>query len=130
MPWSQLNEAGLVVTVEREGSAGPLPAGVDLSSYRIVQEALTNALKHGGAGTIATVTLTYGPDRLQLDIVDDGRGRANGRVGHGDGEPVAAGHGIVGMRERVALHGGHFTAGRERGSGFRVSATFPLPPRP
>lgn len=128
---TQLNEAGLLVTVERRGAQGGLPPSVDLSSYRIVQEALTNALKHGGAGTIATVTLTYGPESLRLDISDDGRGRFNS----GNDRPstassvrvVTAGHGLVGMRERVALHGGLFTAERGRGSGFLVSATLPLP---
>jgi signal transduction histidine kinase len=123
----QLNDAGLAVTVVRRGTVGPLPASVDLSSYRIVQEALTNALKHGGTGTIATVTLTYGPDSLDLDITDDGRGRSNGRTDHPRGQPlVTTGHGLVGMRERMALHGGRFTAGPGRGSGFHVSATFPL----
>ena len=124
---TQLNEAGLAVTLTREGTPGPLPASVDLSAYRIVQEALTNALKHGGAGTIATVTLTYGPDSLTLLIADDGRGRSNGRADHQAGDPVATvGHGLIGMRERVALHGGEFKAGRGRGSGFVVRATFPL----
>ncbi len=124
---AQLNEAGLAVTVDRRGTAGPLPASVDLSSFRIVQEALTNALKHGGAGTIATVTLTFGLDSLELDIVDDGRGRSNGRADQPLGQPVVTGHGLMGMRERVALHGGRFTAERGRGSGFRVWATLPLP---
>ena len=102
---------------------------MDLSAYRIVGEALTNAIKHGGAGTIATVTLTYSPDSFELEVVDDGRGRSNGRTGHSEGQPVAtAGQGLVGMRERVALHGGRFTAERGRGSGFRVRATFPLSP--
>jgi signal transduction histidine kinase len=126
---AQLNDAGLAVTVHHEGTPRPLPASVDLSAYRIVQEALTNALKHGGAGTIATVTITYAPDSLRLQIVDDGRGRSNGRTDHQAGDPVAtAGHGLIGMRERVALHGGQFSAERARGSGFTVTATFPLSP--
>jgi signal transduction histidine kinase len=126
---AQLNDAGLAVTVHCEGTPVPLPASVDLSAYRIVQEALTNALKHGGAGTIATVTITYAPDSLRLEIVDDGRGRSNGRTDHQPGDPVATvGHGLIGMRERVALHGGRFSAERARGSGFTVTATFPLSP--
>ncbi|MCU1496872.1 MAG: histidine kinase dimerization and phosphoacceptor region [Acidimicrobiales bacterium] len=126
---TQLNEAGLAVTLRWEGAPGPLPASVDLSAYRIVQEALTNALKHGGAGTIATVTITYAPDALRLEVVDDGRGRSNGRTDHHQGDPIpTAGHGLIGMRERVALHGGQFTAERARGSGFTVTATFPLSP--
>jgi signal transduction histidine kinase len=126
---AQLRDAGLAVTLRTQGTPGPLPASVDLSAYRIVQEALTNALKHGGAGTIATVTLTYRPDTLGVEVVDDGRGRSNGRSDHREVDPVAAaGHGIVGMRERVALHGGQFSAERVRGSGFLVRATFPLSP--
>jgi signal transduction histidine kinase len=124
---SHLDDAGLTVRVEREGVPVALPAGLDLSVFRIVQEALTNALKHGGAGTIAEVTLVYEPDELRVTVVDDGRGRSNGRADHQQDEPVAApGHGLVGMRERVTLHGGQFTAGRQRGSGFVVAATFPL----
>jgi signal transduction histidine kinase len=126
---AQLHEAGLVVTVERVGPPSPLAPSVDLSAYRIVQEALTNALKHGGTGTIATVTLTYGPDGLQVEVVDDGRGRSNGRTDHPPDEPAAAaGHGLLGMRERVALYGGQFAAERLPGSGFRVRATFPISP--
>lgn len=126
---TQLNEAGLVVTVTSEGTPGPRPASVDLSAYRIVQEALTNALKHGGAGTIATVTLSHSPDALELEIIDDGRGRSNGRTRGRADEPVTTvGHGLIGMRERVALHGGRFSAEPARGSGFVVRATFPLSP--
>jgi signal transduction histidine kinase len=126
---AQLNDAGLDVTVATVGSPAALPASVDLSAFRIIQEALTNALKHGGAGTIATVTITYRAESLELEIVDDGRGRSNGRTDHLPGDPaVAAGHGLIGMRERVALHGGHFTAERIRGSGFMVRATFPMSP--
>lgn len=126
---AQLNEAGLAVTVETVGTPTTLPASVDLSAFRIIQEALTNALKHGGAGTIARVTITYRPESLELAIVDDGRGRSNGRTDHQPGDPVGTvGHGLIGMRERVALHSGRFTAERARGSGFEVGATFPLSP--
>jgi signal transduction histidine kinase len=123
----QLNGAGLVVSARVEGTARPLATSVDLSAYRVVQEALTNALKHGGVGTMATVTLTYTADALALSVVDDGRGRSNGRPNHALPDPdTSSGHGLVGMRERVALHGGHFQASRQPGSGFAVHATFPL----
>jgi len=124
---SQLNEAGLAVSVVVEGTTRPLPASVDLSAYRVVQEALTNALKHSGTGTIATVTLTYRPDALALSVTDDGRGRSNGRPDHAPPDLAATtGHGLVGIRERVALHGGQFEASRLPGNGFAVTATFPL----
>ncbi len=125
----QLNEAGLVVTARVEGTPRPLPPSVDLSAYRVAQEALTNALKHSGTGTIATVTLTYRLDQLELSVIDDGRGRSNDRNGHSNSVARStgrAGHGLVGMRERVALHGGRFEALPGRGSGFAVTATFPL----
>jgi signal transduction histidine kinase len=124
-----MNEAGLVVTLRVEGTPEPLPDSLDLSAYRVAQEALTNALKHGGAGTIATVTLAYTSGTLALSVVDDGRGRSNGRPDHVRADPAATnGHGLVGMRERVALHGGRFEASHQRGSGFAVHATFPLSP--
>ena len=124
---AQMNDAGLVVTTGIEGTPGPLPPSVDLSAYRVVQEGLTNALKHAGPGTLAAVTLRYLPDRLEVSIVDDGRGRSNGRPDRGVADPaVASGHGLVGMRERVALHGGRFEARRRGGSGFEIIATFSL----
>ena len=124
---AQVNEAGLVATAHVEGRTQSLPASVDLSAYRVTQEALTNALKHGGIGTIATVTLRYTPDSLELTVVDDGRGRSNGRSDHPVLSAVpSTGHGLVGMLERVALHGGRFQAGHRKGSGFEVTATFPL----
>ena len=125
----QLNDAGLVASARVTGSPQPLPASVDLSAYRVIQEALTNALKHSGVGTIATVSLSYRPDLLELSVVDDGRGRSNGRTELSVARarpPGRGGHGLVGMRERVALHGGQFEAGLGRGSGFEVKATFPL----
>jgi signal transduction histidine kinase len=125
---SQVNEAGLRATADIEGTPRPLPASLDLSAYRVAQEAMTNALKHGGAGTVVGVTVRYTPDSLELSVVDNGRGRSNARTDQPPLEPVpAAGHGLVGMRERVALHGGRFDAGPQRGSGFAVHATFPLP---
>ena len=111
----EVRAAGLPVALTVEGVARPVPVGVDISAYRIVQEALTNALKHARASRV-DVRVRYGP-ALELDIADDGIGapaRQNG------------GHGIVGMRERVALYGGTLEIGSP-GRGFRVQATLPLP---
>jgi signal transduction histidine kinase len=110
-------EAGLPVELTVEGEPRPLPAGIDLSAYRIVQEALTNSLKHAGPAR-ATVRICYGRAALEVQVWDDGRG-ANGRV---DGE----GHGLIGMRERVALFGGELEVGPRPGGGFRVAARLPL----
>jgi signal transduction histidine kinase len=123
----QVNEAGLRARADVEGIPRPLPASVDVSAYRVIQEALTNALKHGGLGTIVQVVIRYTPDSLELSVIDDGRGRSNGRTGQLAVKTVpSGGHGLVGMRERVALHGGRFDAGPVPGSGFAVRATFPL----
>jgi len=111
-----VGSAGLEVDVKREGTQSDLPPGVDFTAYRIVQEALTNVLKHAGPAR-ATVTIGYEPGTLSLDIVDDGRG-VNGRA-------AAGGHGLVGMRERVAVYGGSFTAGPRTGGGFGVSIHLP-----
>ena len=112
----QVGEAGLPVTLTVEGSRTPLPAGVDLSAYRIVQEALTNALKHAGPAS-ARVTVRYGEDELELDIVDDGAGAINGDGG---------GHGLIGMRERVTMFGGDLDAGARREGGYAVRARLPI----
>ena len=109
-------DAGVDVQLETAGTPVPLPAGLCLSAYRIVQEALTNVRKHAGA-THATVRVTYEPDALRVEVADDGSGA------HGDG---AAGHGLLGMQERVALYGGTLAAGPVDGAGFRVAATFPI----
>ncbi len=114
-----LRAAGLEVTLSREGSVAGLPPVVDLSAYRIVQEALTNTLRHAGAGR-AEVTVRSGPDAIELEVVDDGRGGAGGTGG--------AGRGIVGMRERAAMVGGTLDAGPLPTGGFRVHARLPLEP--
>jgi signal transduction histidine kinase len=114
---AQVAEAGLPVFVSITGAARPLPLGVDLSAYRIVQEALTNALKHAGASR-ADVTLRYGARELELEISDDGRGSAATTDG--------SGHGLVGMRERAAVFGGSLEAGARDGGGFRVHALLPF----
>ncbi|MEA2284061.1 MAG: hypothetical protein QOJ21_104 [Solirubrobacteraceae bacterium] len=117
---SQVREAGMPVQLELEGEPVPLPPGVDLSAYRIVQEALTNALKHAGPAR-ARVRVRYRHDELELEILDDGPG------------PLAAtngadpdGHGLVGMRERVSLFGGDLAAGQRREGGYAVRARLPL----
>jgi signal transduction histidine kinase len=107
---------GLPVRIEIEGEPRRLPPGVDLSAYRIVQEALTNALKHGGRAR-AVVRVRYGADDLELEVVDDGSGASNGAVG---------GHGLTGMRERVRLYGGELETGRRPEGGFGVRARLPL----
>jgi len=115
---AQVEEAGLPVTLRVEGRRPELPPGIDLSAYRIVQEGLTNALKHSRGGH-AEVVVRYVDDSVQLEITDDGVGA------NGDG----AGHGLVGMRERVALYGGTLTAGPRDGGGFVLRAELPVEAR-
>lgn len=117
---AQVSEAGLPVEVTVEGSPLDLPASVDLSAYRIVQEALTNSLKHSGASR-ARVAIRYGPNGLDLEVTDDGRG-SSGRAPSGD----ERGRGLVGMRERVALFGGELSVGPMPQGGYRVQARLPL----
>jgi signal transduction histidine kinase len=112
--------SGLEVELVTKGDPAPLPAGVDLSVYRIVQEALTNTLKHAGP-VHARVEIRYSGDELELEISDDG---APGRPRKGEND---SGHGLVGMRERVALHGGQLHADHRREGGFVVRASLPLP---
>jgi signal transduction histidine kinase len=114
-------DAGLPVELRQEGEPYPLPMGCDLAAYRVVQESLTNALKHAGDGAEATVLLRWTDDHLELDISDTGQGLSATSV-DGDG-PV--GQGLVGMRERVALCGGDLQAGPRQSGGFRVRATIP-----
>jgi signal transduction histidine kinase len=112
----EVGRSGLPVELHVDGDAFPLPRGIDLSAYRIVQEGLTNALKHGGAGD-ADVTVRYRPDELEIEVRDDGDG---GSADDG------LGHGLVGIRERVKIYGGEMTAGSENGGGFVLSARLPL----
>jgi signal transduction histidine kinase len=109
---------GLEVVVRREGDPAPLPVGVDVSAYRIVQEALTNTLRHARA-TRADVLLRYGPDELEVEVRDDGRAAVAQTGGTG-------GHGLVGMRERAALLGGTLEAGPLPEGGYRVLARLPI----
>jgi signal transduction histidine kinase len=114
-----MSDADLVIEIGVEGEERPLPPTVDLSAYRIVQEALTNTLKHARASR-AEVQLRYWPDELEIEIADNGRG--NGATATRPG-----GLGLVGMRERAALHGGQLTAGRAAGGGFVVRVRLPTP---
>jgi len=118
---AQIREAGLPVEVQVEGEPIELPPGVDLSAYRIVQEALTNALRHAGPAR-AHVRVRYGADELELEITDDGPGSANGS----GSENGAGGHGLVGMRERVAVYGGELSAGSRAEGGYALQARLPL----
>ena len=113
-----MRAAGLPVDLRVEGDRLELPSGLDLSAFRIVQEALTNTLKHAGAAR-ATVIVSYGSGALDIEVVDDGSGRSNG---NGD----AGGHGLVGMRERAAIFGGRLDAGSRPDGGYRVHAHLPL----
>jgi signal transduction histidine kinase len=111
-------EAGLPVTLEVTGVPGALPAGAELAVYRVVQEALTNAIKHAGGAT-TRVELEWGDAGLELRVAD-----------HGDGGPspqlAGAGHGLIGMRERIRVHGGELAAGPRAGGGFEVVARLPF----
>jgi signal transduction histidine kinase len=108
-----------------EGEPRPVPSGAALAAYRIVQESLTNTRKHAGPVASASVLLRYSPDALVLAISDDGRGDPGGSAVLG-----APGHGLTGIRERVAVYGGSVTAGPLPGGGFAVVATLPLTPAP
>ena len=114
----QTREAGLPVELRIEGEPEPLPPGVDLAAFRVVQQALTNARKHAGPAR-ARVAVRYRENELELEISDDGAG-----TGKGDG----FGHGLIGMRERVSLYGGAFESGKRDGGGYRVRAKLPLDP--
>ncbi|HEY2543341.1 MAG TPA: histidine kinase [Gaiellaceae bacterium] len=113
---AQVRAAGLAVAVSVEGAPRPLPAGVDLSAYRVVQEALTNTLKHAHA-TRVDVALHYLDGELRVEVRDDGSGGGNGDVN---------GHGLIGMRERVTAFGGSLDVGPKNTGGFAVAARFPL----
>ncbi|WP_406104213.1 sensor histidine kinase [Micromonospora globbae] len=113
----QVREAGLPVTVRVEGGPRVVEDGVALAVYRIVQEALTNVLKHAGAAT-AEVRIAYGEAAVEVEVTDTGRGPAP--------DTSRVGHGLVGMRERVGLYGGVLRAGARPGGGFRVYARIPV----
>ncbi|MFA1547188.1 sensor histidine kinase [Actinomadura chokoriensis] len=117
-----VRETGLSVQLWIEGEARPPSPGVDVAAFRLIQEALTNTLKHAGPQARAWVRLYYGGDDLTVEIEDDGRGTATFMADNGD----KPGHGLVGMYERVALYGGELKIGPRVGGGFGVRARFPL----
>lgn len=136
---SRTDAAGTVVELSIHGAVRPLPDGVELAAYRIVQEALTNVVKHA-ATDHARVVLDYEPDELAIEVVDDGIGAAAdvrmiaagagagaGAASIADAAVVDGGHGLVGMRERAAMHGGTLEAGPLPVRGYRVAARLPLP---
>ncbi|HYK71267.1 MAG TPA: sensor histidine kinase [Streptosporangiaceae bacterium] len=114
------DQAGLATTVHREGAARPLPSGIDLAAYRIIQESLTNVFRHAGPAT-ATVLLRYNDSALRIEVSDTGRGIAPGADSQGTG------HGIIGMRERATAVGGTLEAGPALAGGYQVVAVLPLP---
>lgn len=113
---AEVGRAGLPVELHLEGDPYPLPRGLDLSAYRIVQEGLTNVLKHAGASD-ADVVVRYRPDEVEIEVRDNGNGRAGG-----DG----MGHGLVGIRERVKIYGGEMSARAEPEGGFVLSTRLPV----
>jgi signal transduction histidine kinase len=108
----------LAVALSVDGEPRPLPGTLELSAYRVIQEALTNVRKHSG-GTAASVRVAYGRETLEIEVLDDGTSAA----AH---SPGGSGHGLIGMRERVRLHGGHLRVGPAPQGGFAVHASFPL----
>jgi signal transduction histidine kinase len=115
--------AGLRVDLDVRGQPLPLSAGLDLAAYRVIQEAITNVIKHAATDR-CRVTIAYQEDALMLEVTDSGGGQND------SGNQTAAGHGIVGMRERVGMYGGQFHAASMPGRGFQVTARFPLKASP
>jgi signal transduction histidine kinase len=113
--------AGLTVTVDEQGVRDQLPAGVELTVYRVVQEALTNVLRHAGPSASARLCLRHADNVTHVELIDDGQGALAGFAS----PATAGGHGLVGMRERVSVHGGTFDAGARVGGGWRVAVTVP-----
>ncbi|MCW5254381.1 MULTISPECIES: sensor histidine kinase [unclassified Streptomyces] len=120
----QCRTAGLPVDFRVEGTPRPLPSGVELTAYRIVQEALTNTRKHGGPNAGASVRLVYFDDGLGLLVEDDGKGAPHEL--YEEGGEDGRGHGLIGMRERIGMVGGTLDAGPRPGGGFRISALLPI----
>jgi signal transduction histidine kinase len=116
---AECRAAGLSVAVDRSGDPKALPSILDQAAYRITQEALTNVLKHAGAGASATVRLALDPAAVEVEVTDDGPGQTGGVA-------IGSRKGLIGMRERVELFGGSFSAGAMEGGGFRVFARLPL----
>jgi signal transduction histidine kinase len=119
---AEARRAGLGVTLDSTGAVREVPAGVDLAAYRVVQEALTNVLRHGGP--VAHVRVACSHDRVELEVTDDGPPRST-RIEPSRNAESGTGHGLLGMRERVALYGGSFEAAPRPGGGYRVHASLP-----
>ncbi|MFC0508896.1 sensor histidine kinase [Micromonospora costi] len=115
----QFRSTGMRIELHVDGAPAAVPAAVDLSAYRIVQEALTNTLKHAGPDAGVVLRLAFEPERLRVEVADDGTGLADGADGRGNG--------LRGIAERVAMLAGELEIGRADGGGFRVSAALPLP---
>jgi signal transduction histidine kinase len=113
----EVREAGLPIRLDVEGEPLPLPPGLDLTAYRVVQEGLTNALKHANA-TAAQVLVRFGSDQVEIEVTDDGRGVAD----------TDDGYGLIGLRERIAFYGGELAAGPGDKCGFRLRARLPVAP--
>jgi signal transduction histidine kinase len=111
-----VGQAGLPVELHVDGDPIDLPRGIELSAYRIVQEGLTNALKHAHASD-ADVTVRYGPHEFEIEVRDNG---------HGASRDDGLGHGLVGIRERVKIYGGEMTVGNANGGGFVLRTRFPI----
>jgi signal transduction histidine kinase len=135
---NRVTAAGLPAELRIRGTPRTLPPGMDLAAYRVVQEALTNVIKHAGPSS-ATVTLDYQQDALMIEVADDVRPGGAGPGGAGPGRPAApgtlgampgSGRGLLGLRERVLLYGGELEAGRPPGGGWRVRARRPEQPAP
>ena len=120
----QVRTAGLPVEFSSTGEVRELPRGVELTVYRIVQEALTNVRKHGGPGASARVAVDFGDRNLKVLIEDDGRGATDEKLAHGGADGL--GHGLIGMRERIGMVSGSLDAGPRPGGGFRIRAVLPL----
>lgn len=116
----QMNDAGLPTKLSLTGEIRPLPLGVDVNAYRIIQESLTNTLKHGGPDARAEIKVGFDREALTIEVADDGRGAASSR-------PESPGQGLVGMHERAALLDGALRAGPRPGGGYRVNARIPIP---
>ncbi|SHE60012.1 Signal transduction histidine kinase [Streptoalloteichus hindustanus] len=116
----KMRQVGLPVRLTMTGDLADLPTGVGLTVYRLVQEALTNTLKHAGPGASAQVVVARAENQIEVEVTDDGLGRVNGSL-------VSGGNGLIGMRERVAVYNGVLEAGPRLGGGWRVRAVLPLP---
>lgn len=119
---AQLNDAGMTTRLTMTGDIRPLPLGVDINAYRIIQESLTNTLKHGGPEAHAEIKVDFDRDELQIEVTDNGRGAAANAHN-------SSGQGLVGMHERIALLDGNLHAGPRPGGGYRVNARIPIPVR-